>query len=57
LKLDHGLTAEQEACAVELGMDVLVEVNDGDGLDAAPKLRTPTVGVNNRIRAPSRLRC
>ncbi|WP_373378623.1 indole-3-glycerol phosphate synthase TrpC [Cupriavidus nantongensis] len=46
--LDPGLMAELEACAHELGMDVLVEVHGGDELDVALRLNTRLLGVNNR---------
>ena len=46
--LDDGQMAELEACALELGLDVLVEVHDGPELERALRLKTPLVGVNNR---------
>jgi indole-3-glycerol phosphate synthase len=46
--LDHGLMAELEACAHDLGMGVLVEVHDEAELDAALRLKTAMLGINNR---------
>ena len=46
--LGDGQMADLEACALALGMAVLVEVHDGAELDRALRLKTPLVGINNR---------
>ena len=46
--LGDGQMGELEAAAFEQGLDVLVEVHDGDELDRALRLKTPLVGINNR---------
>jgi indole-3-glycerol phosphate synthase len=46
--LSDGQAYELEACAVEQGLDVLIEVHDHDELDRALNLDSPLIGVNNR---------
>jgi indole-3-glycerol phosphate synthase len=46
--LSDARMADLEACALALGMDVLVEVHNGAELDRALALKTPLLGINNR---------
>ncbi|MEY2342305.1 indole-3-glycerol phosphate synthase TrpC [Acidithiobacillus sp. IBUN Pt1247-S3] len=46
--LSDAQMAELEACALELGMSVLVESHDAAELGRALRLRTSLIGINNR---------
>ena len=46
--LDDGQLVDLSGLAMQLGMDVLVEVHDIDELERALQVPVPLVGINNR---------
>nr|Q07NF6.1 RecName: Full=Indole-3-glycerol phosphate synthase; Short=IGPS [Rhodopseudomonas palustris BisA53] len=46
--LDDATAKDIEDAAIDLGMDVLIEIHNHDELERALKLRSPMIGVNNR---------
>lgn len=46
--LDDATMADIEAAALDMQMDVLIEVHDEAEMERALKLRSPLIGVNNR---------
>ena len=46
--LQYSQMQELASCALETGLDVLVEVHDARELEQALRLETPMIGINNR---------